>query len=148
MKFKDVYNKEYKCSKCNDVIYYAKITDENGTVITKDGNAPNGLFGKAANTLSASVNADKKELHGCYLSLVQKQYQDAIGLQANRPETSSLSTSTSTSFDEFTTVANTAYMKLTVLASKFCGAGASAKDIHITTMGLMHDYFSFLNSKN
>jgi hypothetical protein len=142
----DIYTKkEYTCKKCNGQVYYGKVTSPEGKLITKDGNQPNGKFGKESNVLSAAVDVNNKEkFHGCYLSLVERQYDEAQGLKQTTTNTNIFTTSPD---DEFEIIANKAYYKLNILASKFCGAEATVKDKHITTMGLMHDYFSFRASK-
>ena len=34
----DIYTKkEYTCKKCNGQVYYGKVTDESGKIVTKDG---------------------------------------------------------------------------------------------------------------
>lgn len=66
-KIAEVYTKkEYTCKKCNGKIYYAKIADESGNLITTDGQPPNGKFGKESNVLSGAVDALVKDrLHSC-----------------------------------------------------------------------------------
>jgi len=76
MLIKDVYKKEYICKKCNAKIFYGKVATSNGQLVTKDGNAPNGKFGKDSNVLSAAVSEDKVTLHPCYADFVKRDYQD------------------------------------------------------------------------
>lgn len=149
MNIADVYTKKsYTCKKCDGQVYYAKVTDDQGKIVTEDGKLPNGKFGKESNVLSGAVDAnDKTKFHECYLSNLQKKYQDAIGL--TKEEIPNLKMPTfqdglvGKPDDVFEELANNAYLKLSILASKFCGAGATAKEVHITTMGLMHDYFQW-----
>ena len=44
---------------------------------------------------------------------------------------------------EFLVEANNFYQRASPTASKFCGSGATVKDVHITLMGMMHDYFAY-----
>lgn len=156
MEIQSVYTKkEYVCNKCNQKIYYAKIADELGDVVTKDGRKPNGKYGKESNTLSAAVGVeDKSKFHECYKSLVEKQYNEAL-LKKGTPEKiiNNLNMPTfkdgkvETDVGEFITIADNAYQKIFVLSSKLCEPGATVKDKHITTMGLLHDYFDFRSSR-
>jgi len=43
----------------------------------------------------------------------------------------------------FTTIARAAYNQISVLAAELCEEGATARDKHICTCGLLHDYFSY-----
>ena len=156
MEIESVYTKkEYVCNKCNQKIYYAKIADEAGDIVTKDGRKPNGKYGKESNTLSVAVNVSKKsEFHECYKEFAEKKYAEAILLKGE-PEKIINNFSMPTfqnskqgdDVEEFISVANNAYQKIYVLSSKLCGGGATAKDIHITTMGLIHDYFDFRSTR-
>lgn len=67
MKIIDVYTKkEYKCPKCKEPIYYAKVANDSGVLYTTDGNTPNGKFGKDSNVLTCQVDALVKDrVHGC-----------------------------------------------------------------------------------
>jgi hypothetical protein len=145
----DIYTKkEYTCKKCNGQVYYGKVTASDGTLVTKDGQNPNGKFGKESNVLSAAVDVNNKEkFHECYSSNVEKQYNEAMKLKQPLVQQDTTNSFTTNPGDEFDVIANRAYQKLYILASKFCGADATAKDKHITTMGLMHDYFQFRTSK-
>lgn len=141
MKVVEIYKKEYKCSKCGSDVQYGKVTDESGKIITKDGNSPNGKFGKESNVLSAAVDVGTDNLHPCYSDLVKRDFDKFAG-------TPQVDTSNSRdTIGEFVDVANTAYMRLSVLAAKLNGGNATAKENHITTMALMHDYFSYLQSR-
>lgn len=73
MKVVNVYTKkEYKCSKCSAVIFYGKITDDQGNLYTTDGHQPNGKFGKESNIVSGAVDAGTSKLHGCTKHYVEE----------------------------------------------------------------------------
>lgn len=76
MQLLDVYTKkEYKCPICGDAIYYAKIADNSGKLVTKDGQLPNGKFGKDTNVLSGAVDVNVKDrLHKCTAAKTTDQY--------------------------------------------------------------------------
>lgn len=143
MKIVEIYKKEYKCSKCGSSVQYGKVTDDSGNIITKDGSSPNGKFGKESNVLSAAVNAGTETLHPCYGDLVKRDFDQYAAPQVE----SKWETPKTDTIGEFTTVANEAYLRLSVLAAKLNGGNATAKENHITTMALMHDYFSYLQSR-
>ena len=145
----DIYTKkEYTCKKCGTQVYYGKVTRDDGTICTKDGQNPNGKFGKESNVLSAAVDVNNKEkFHECYLPLIEKQYNESNRLKAPLKQPDIIDNFSTNPDDEFEIIANRAYQKLYILASKFCGEGSNVKDKHITTMGLMHDYFQFRTSK-
>ena len=145
----DIYTKkDYTCKKCGTQVYYGKVTAPDGTLVTKDGQNPNGKFGKESNVLSAAVDVNNKEkFHECYSNFVEKQYNEAMKLKQPLKQPDTSNSFTTSPDDEFENIANRAYQKLYILASKFCGADANVKDKHITTMGLMHDYFQFRTSK-
>jgi len=48
---------------------------------------------------------------------------------------------------EFTTLARKAYLQISVLAAELNAEGATAKDNHIFTAGLLHDYFMFRSGR-
>jgi hypothetical protein len=75
----DVYTKkEYTCKKCNQTIYYGKITDDDGRLYTKDGQMPNGKFGKDSNVISGAVDALVKDrLHECSKHFVEQAVANA-----------------------------------------------------------------------
>lgn len=81
MKIIDVYTKkEYECPICKEKIYYGKIAKENGEFVTKDGQRPNGKFGKENNVLSGAVDIHVKDrLHACTAGKTQEEYQKLIG---------------------------------------------------------------------
>lgn len=144
MKVIEIYKKEYKCSKCGSGVQYGKVTDESGKIITKDGNSPNGKFGKESNVLSAAVNVGTDSLHLCYADLVKRDFDQ----YATTPQVESKWETTKTDvIGKFVDEANEAYLRLSVLAAKLNGGNATAKENHITTMALMHDYFSYLQSR-
>ena len=156
MEIQSVYTKkEYVCNKCNQKIYYAKIADDSGDTVTKDGRKPNGKYGKESNTLSAAVNvSDRSKFHECYKNLVEKQYEEALQKKGTpEKEINNLNMPTfqngkvETDVGEFITIADNAYQKIFVLSSKLCEPGATVKDKHITTMGLLHDYFDFRSTR-
>ena len=63
----DIYTKkEYTCKKCDGQVYYGKVTDESGKIVTKDGAWPNGKFGKESNVL---FNTDISMFSGMDVSL-------------------------------------------------------------------------------
>ncbi len=157
MEILDVYTKkEYTCKKCNGQIYYAKLKAPDGTMVTKDGQQPNGKYGKESNTLSAAVDVNNKEkFHECYKSFAEKAYAEALTkVGSPKPEVNNLRMPTfhngvvQSTTGEFEDIANDAYQRLFILASKFCGEGANVREKHITTMGLMHDYFQWITRPN
>ncbi len=46
-------------------------------------------------------------------------------------------------YSDFTKIVKSTYEKLFYEAGVLCGEGATVKDKHITTMGLIHDYFNY-----
>lgn len=146
MNVTDVYiKKQYTCKKCNGQVYYGKVTDDQGKIVTEDGAVPNGKFGKESNVLSGAVDAnDKTKFHECYLSNLQQKYRDATNKPREFKITPNLlTTNSNTVVDDFISEANNFYMRNGPTAAKFCGAGATSKDQHITSMGMMHDYFTY-----
>jgi len=153
MNITDIYTKkEYTCKKCNGQVYYGKVTDESGKIVTKDGAWPNGKFGKESNVLSAAVDSNNKtKFHECYLSNVQQQYRDALrkldpASLAERPVVNNMpdvskDTLRAKDTEAFLTEWNDIYVRAQPLISKHCGPEASVKDKHIATCGLIHDYF-------
>ena len=87
----EVYTKkEYECKKCNGKIYYAKIADETGKLITTDGMEPHGRYGKDSNVLSGAVDALVKDrLHDCTKHFVEEAVQ-----KLEKPNTQKFSTHT------------------------------------------------------
>lgn len=66
--------KEYKCNKCQAIIYYAKTANNMGVLYTKDGKLPNGKFGKESNILTCQVDALVKDrVHSCSKDWLSKQ---------------------------------------------------------------------------
>lgn len=49
--------------------------------------------------------------------------------------------------EEFVQTARSAYTRIGGLAKEICGNNASALDLKITSLALLHDYFSFLQTK-
>jgi len=146
MLIKDIYKKEYECKKCHVKIFYGKVATSDGKLVTKDGNAPNGKFGKDSNVLSAAVNKNG-DLHPCYADYVKRDYQD---MAIESPTTATAEpykpTSVGGSFlDEelrnFEVDVNKAYTKLNEMARRYCGSAADEREVRICTMGLMHDFF-------
>jgi len=78
MNIVDVYTKkDYKCNKCNALIYYGKIAKDNGEFYTTDGNPPNGKFGKESNVLSGAVDAAVQDrLHDCSKHYILKKIDE------------------------------------------------------------------------
>ena len=150
MKVTKIYTKkEYTCKKCDGQVYYGQITDDVGKTITKDGGVPNGKYGKESNILSGAVEVNNKaKFHECYLSNLQKQYRDATELyQEERPIINNMPSTSKDIIGEFLVEANNFYQRGSPTAAKFCGAGATVKDVHITLMGMMHDFFLYKTSK-
>ena len=144
----DIYTKkEYTCKKCNGQVYYGKVTDESGKIVTKDGAWPNGKFGKESNVLSAAVDANNKtKFHECYLSNVQQQYRDALSKLdpaslAEKPVINNMPDVSKDDTEKFLSEWNNIYVRAQPLIAKHCGAGATAVQKHIATCGLIHDYF-------
>ena len=79
----DVFTKkEYECAKCKGKIYYAKLADESGKLITTDGLEPNGRYGKDSNVLSGAVDVLVKDrFHACL-----KHYIDEAIQKLNEPK--------------------------------------------------------------
>lgn len=46
-------------------------------------------------------------------------------------------------YGDFIKIVKDLYIRLFYEAGALCGEGATVKDKHITTMGLIHDYFSY-----
>ena len=149
MNVTNVYTKkEYTCQKCKNQVYYGQITDDAGKIITKDGSKPNGKYGKESNILSGSVDKDNKtKLHECYLSNLEEQYKDATTKpQEERPVINNMPDVANDSLRardiaSFLSEWDDIYVRAQPLISKHCGEGASVKDKHIATCGLIHDYF-------
>ena len=148
MNITDIYTKkEYTCKKCDGQVYYGKVTDESGKIVTKDGAWPNGKFGKESNVLSAAVDSNNKtKFHECYLSNVQQQYRDALrkldpASLAERPVVNNMPDVSKDNTEAFLTEWNNIYVRAQPLIAKHCGPEATVKDKHIATCGLIHDYF-------
>ena len=148
MQIVGIYNKNYKCSKCGKDIQYGKVTDKEGKLVTKDRKPSNNKYGKESNVLSVAVNLDGK-IHPCYADLVKRDYEEltsplpAVGQKVVQSELP-ISSANKESLDEFEKVVSDAYIKLYQIATRFAPDGAMTREIHISTMGLMHDYFSYL----
>jgi len=144
MKVTKLYTKkEYTCKKCDGQVYYGQITDDTGKTITTDGSTPNGKFGKESNVLSGAVDVkDKTKFHECYLSNLQQKFRDATGKpQEERPIVNNMPDVSKDRTEAFLSEWNNIYVRAQPLISKHCGEGASVKDKHIATCGLIHDYF-------
>jgi len=78
MNIVDVYTKkEYECKKCKAKVYYGKIADDNGKFYTKDGQEPNGKFGKDSNVISGAVDVFVQDrLHKCSEKYVLKEIEN------------------------------------------------------------------------
>ncbi len=147
----DIYDKEYKCSKCGDPVNYGKVADSKDNYITKDRKPNNKKYGKESNVLSAAVDAGSTTLHKCYADLVERDYRELTSTP--EPKEAALKPGelnvkidpkNKESLDEFEKVVNDAYLRLHQIATRFAPEGAITREIHISTMGLMHNYFSFL----
>ena len=66
----------------------------------------------------------------------------AAAPKKEKSEDSQLNFSTD-EFGSFEVLANKAYQRLSILAASFCEEGATARDKHICTCGLLHDYFTW-----
>ena len=147
----DIYDKEYKCSKCGDPVNYGKVADSKDNYITKDRKPNNKKYGKGSNVLSAAVNAGSTTLHPCYAELVERDYKELTS-EPEPKETAlkqgelnyKIDPKNKESLDEFNKIVSDAYIILHAMATRFAPEGAIAREIHISTMGLMHDYFNFL----
>tara|TARA_R110002167_G_scaffold64455_1_gene182229 strand:- start:2402 stop:2863 length:462 start_codon:yes stop_codon:yes gene_type:complete len=148
-----IYSKEYECSKCKAKINYGGASVDGKEAITKDGQPFNKVFGKGSNKISVAVDAGTKTQHGCFAAMVKKDYEAATGvIQVERPVVNGMPdvskgnlTSRTDYTAEFLEEWNNIYVRAQPLIAKHCGEGASVKDKHIATCGLIHDYF---NSKN
>lgn len=80
MQILDVYTKkEYDCPICKEKIYYAKIADEKGALVTTDGKQPNGKYGKDSNVLSGAVDVNVKDrLHRCTAGKIEDRYNSLV----------------------------------------------------------------------
>lgn len=78
MQILDVYTKkDYQCPICKQGIYYAKIANDKGELVTKDRQPPNGKFGKENNVLSGAVDMHVKDrLHSCTEGKLQQTYNE------------------------------------------------------------------------
>jgi hypothetical protein len=144
-----IYSKEYECSKCKAKINYGSASQDGNDTITKDGLPFNKVFGKGSNKISVAVDAGTKTQHGCFAAMVKRDYEAATGvIQVERPVVNGMpdvskglvskSDYTTTFLEEW----NDIYVRAQPLISKHCGEGATTKDKHIATCGLIHDYFN------
>jgi hypothetical protein len=148
MKIIDIYGKEYTCSKCDAKVNYGSVDDGSGKALTKDGKPFNQIFGKGSNKISVAVNTGTTEAHPCYAKLVAKQIAEvARPPPKEEPKTVENDVWVTDPMGEFEILVKKAYDRLFIIAGRFCEEGASVKEKHITTMGLMHDYFAFRASK-
>lgn len=147
MQIIDIYGKEYTCSKCDAKVNYGAASKDGKTAVTKDGKPFNNKWGKDSNKLSVAVNAGTTEIHPCYANLSIRDFDELTGELPKRVEGPAETTDTVEGYDSFIKQVKTLYAKLYYEAGVFCGEGATVKDKHITTMGLIHDYFSFRNLK-
>lgn len=93
MKVTNVYTKkEYKCKKCDGVIFYGKITDDDGNLYTIDGMAPNNKYGPDSNVVSGAVDSSNQStLHACTKHYVEEAVAKAPAPNTDRQNQSSLS---------------------------------------------------------
>ena len=139
-----IYSKEYECSKCKAKINYGGASVDGKEAITKDGQPFNKVFGKGSNKISVAVDAGTKTQHGCFAAtgVIQVERPVVNGM----PDVSKGNLTSRTDYTaEFLEEWNNIYVRAQPLIAKHCGEGASVKDKHIATCGLIHDYF---NSKN
>ena len=150
MKIIEIYGKEYTCSKCNAKVNYGTASNDGVKGLTKDGLPFNKVFGKGSNRISVAVDAGTKTEHGCYAKLVAKQISEIPEVSNTQPtpkQTVENDVWVTDPMGEFEILVAKAYTSLNIIAGKFCEDGASVKEKHITTMGLIHDYFYFRMSK-
>ena len=147
MQILNVYKKDYKCSKCDSVVEYGQVADDKGVIITKDKKPFNNQYGKGSNVLSAAVDKGTNNLHPCYASYVLKDFDELTGIIQSGPLLTESIDVNVEGYDGFISTVKNVYIKLYYESGKLCGEGATAKDKHITTMGLIHDYFSYRNLK-
>ena len=152
MQIKDIYDRDYTCSKCNGTVNYGKVYDDKDNLVTKDKKPFNKQFGKASNALSAAVDKGTTKLHPCYASNVVRDFDELTGeVKPSEPipqmQVQGMSAETEKNLKAFENEVGCAYVKLHGIAKRFAPKDALDREIHITTMGLMHDYFSFLNSQ-
>lgn len=152
IKIINIYDKDYTCSKCQKTVNYGQVAKDDGTIVTKDKKEPNGKYGKESNVLSAAVDKGTTNLHPCYGNLVVRDFDELTGeLKPNEPvkqlQIQGMSQVTETNLNTFQKEVECAYVKLHSLATRLAPEGAISKEIHISTMGLMHDYFSWLNAE-
>ena len=148
----DPYTKKaYVCNTCSKEVYYAKVVEEDGTLLTKDGKAPNGKFGKDSNVLSCAVDINNKEnVHSCYYNKVVEDIAAAKAKKGNPDAAPSnhnivqynLTDEVRAELKEFDEMVSNAYIVLYDIAGRGNPSG-NHKDKHIGTMGLMHDYFTW-----
>ena len=143
MEIINIYGKEYTCSKCNKKVNYGQCSEDGKTPVTKDKKPFNKKYGKESNVLSVAVNAGTVEIHPCYSALVVRDFDEITGvIKTGHSLTDSIIHDDL--YDDFEDIVRQQYLKLNILSGKLCGEGATVKDKHITTMGLLHDYFSYL----
>lgn len=149
MQIIEIYSKEYECSKCHKKINYGGASKDGKTTLTKDGQPFNKVFGKGSNKISVAVDAGTKTEHPCYAALVKRDFDNALGVtQVERPVVNNMpdvskNLWTSTDYTtQFLEEWNDIYVRAQPLIAKHCGEGASVKDKHIATCGLIHDYFN------
>jgi len=146
-----IYSKEYECSKCKAKINYGSASQDGKVDITKDGLPFNKVFGKGSNKISVAVDAGTKTQHGCFAAMVKRDYDAATGVtQVERPIINNMPDASSNKWptsvndtEEFLKKWDNIYIRSQPLISKHCGEGATAKDKHIATMALIHDYFAY-----
>lgn len=150
MKIIEIYGKEYECSKCQAKINYGTGSEDGVKSLTKDGLPFNKIFGKGSNKLSVAVEAGTTTEHPCYASLVKKDYDKVTSKTTTvkdfgKEVMNSINSGnfTTSPVSEFTTLCRTAYLQISVLAGELSAEGSTAKDKHIFTCGLLHDYFTF-----
>lgn len=81
MQILDAYTKkEYDCpKKCGSKVYYAKIADDSGKLVTLDGDEPNGKYGKDSNVLSGAVDVNVKDrIHSCIKADLEAKYSKLV----------------------------------------------------------------------
>ena len=154
MQILDVYKKAYKCRECDADVYYAKVADDGGKIFTTDGKDPNGKYGRDSNCVSVQVDVSKEDtIHKCFTikakQLVEEAEEKRIDPKS-KPKTEfaniKIKPEIAESLKEFDELVCNAYHVLYDIAGRG-RPGADSTSLHITTMGLMHDYFSFRLSK-
>jgi hypothetical protein len=137
----EIYGKQYECSKCKGQVNYGAASEDGKTPLTKDGKPFNNKWGKESNKLSVAVNAGTVEIHPCYANLVEKDYAALTGEKLEAKGSTPLEQD---NIQEFTILWNKVYQQCSILAAQVSDERTDALGKHITTCGIVHDYFSYI----